>query len=104
MAYYNSWVPNISNKLFFHLIDPYSYRIDRIIGDVINFSNNENLFISMLVDLRDISTKDANKFTRIIFNAQIKENKLSGSIYFFDDLMFKGLEKSLVEKKILLNH
>ncbi len=105
---YVSWIPNVSGKLVFSLSDPFSYRYDRIVGDVFEkrFSDEEikrrshpqSIVISMLVDLRDYrSPIIESKYTRLIFVAEYKQNKLQGKLHFLDDLDNPGLSKSQKE-------
>ncbi len=106
-----SWISNVSGRLFFNLTDPYSYRMDRIIGDVIHLNKQENntryLFTSVLVDLRDEAIENSTVFTRIVLwaKATVNDDELpksfEGAIYFFDDPAYPKLNKSNDERKIV---
>ena len=108
-----SWISNVSGRLFFNLTDPYSYRMDRIVGDVIHLNKKIDrtryLFVSMLVDLRDEAEPNSTEFTRVVlwakadFNDDELPTKFEGAIYFFDDFSNPGLEKSTEEKEIVTN-
>lgn len=94
---YIGWVSNVSGQLFFHLSQPWNYRLDRIVGDMVHFDEKINdkryIIISLLADLRDfnsykkIAEDSITKYTRIIFIAKeetTRENKqeLVGTLFF----------------------
>ena len=118
---YISWIPNTSGMLLYSLVEPFDYRIDRIVGDVFEIREgnksvndkdcSEPFLISMLVDLRDFNEKSkSSKYTRIIFTATPNEDcsKLNGKIYFLDNLERPGLYKDETEitliKKLSESH
>jgi len=97
---YLGWVSNVSGQLFFHLSQPWNYRLDRIVGDMIHFDEKINdkrhIIISLLADLRDFNcyekiAEDAiTKYTRIVFIAKEEtitkdgqnQQQLSGTLFF----------------------
>jgi len=92
---YKSWISNVSGHVFFHLSEPWNYRIDRIVGDIVHFNekigNERYISISLLSDLRDFRVKNKNRYTRIIFIADTyyKEpedgKRLKGHIIFIQN-------------------
>jgi hypothetical protein len=69
---YFSWISNVSGLLQFHLTNVSNYRADRIVGDLfcrngLEDGESNDIFVSLLVDLRDEYLKDASVFTRIYF-------------------------------------
>jgi len=92
---YRSWISTLSGHLFFHLSQPWNYRLDRIVGDVVHLNekigDERYICISLLADVRDYNTKDKIKYSRIFFFGQtyLSENKdsknLKGTISFFSN-------------------
>jgi len=116
---YVSWISNVSGRLLFHLTDAYSYRHDRIVGDVIEFNElrgDTRIFcLSMLVDLRDSDKstyKEKNlqandsKYTRVVIISKVNNNScvpktLEGEVYLIDDALYTGLYKSKEEVTLI---
>ncbi|MCK5539221.1 MAG: hypothetical protein KAI79_20530 [Bacteroidales bacterium] len=100
---YRSWISTLSGHLFFHLSEPWNYRLDRIVADVIHFNekigDERYICISLLADLRDYNTKKKVKYTRIFFfgtthleNGNDGKN-LKGTISFFSNGKNRIFEK-----------
>jgi hypothetical protein len=109
MMEYRSWVSTLSGHLFFHLSEPWNYRLDRIVGDIVHFNEKigeeRYIGISLLADLRDYNTKGKVKYTRIFFFGKtfLNEDKdgknLKGSISFFSNgknHIFEENEKNIL--------
>lgn len=112
---YRSWISTLSGHLFFHLSEPWNYRLDRIVGDVVHFNekigDERYIGISLLADLRDYNTKKKIKYTRIFFFGKTHLNSgddgksLNGNISFFSNgknILFEKDEQELVQNLELL--
>ena len=110
---YRSWISTLSGHLFFHLSEPWNYRLDRIVGDVVHFNekigDERYIGISLLADLRDFNNnKDNIPYTRIFFfgktfpSSTDDGKNFQGTISFFSDnrsgKIFTEDEKNLVKE------
>lgn len=112
---YRSWISTLSGHLFFHLSEPWNYRLDRIVGDVIHFNekidDERYIGISLLADLRDKNTKNKVKYTRIFFfgKTHLYNNNdgkdLRGTISFFSNGkndLFEKNEQEIIKDLLVL--
>jgi len=115
---YADWISNVSGRLLFRLTNPFNYRNDRIVGDVIHYNikfpvtKKRVLIVSMLIDMRDMRIRTTHKeFTRVFFIAHTHDEegegdrfkkKLYGDIYFVNLPLVRGdkyLRMKMMEKR-----
>jgi hypothetical protein len=102
---YADWISNVSGRLLFRLAnDPFNYRNDRIVGDIIHANykylliKKRVLVISMLIDLRDekIYNSSYRPYTRVIFLAHTLDEEKEGDRFkkkLYGDIFFITLPK-----------